>query len=130
MLSMSYQVTLALYCAVTSWNQRKAIKIHLSKLHTIRKDFQQLVTPVNLDYTIYRFNRLHELQRTNLILMTMGAGVGLAGVTWIRWRLANLPKEALDLPSLGIALLDQTQYMAIYGYFVICVLQDYLLSIN
>lgn len=127
---MSYQVTLALYCAVTSWNQRKAIKIHLSKLHAIRKDFQQLVTPVNLDYTIYRFNRLHELQRTNLILMTMGAGVGLAGVTWIRWRLANLPKEALDLPSLGIALLDQTQYMAIYGYFVICVLQDYLLSIN
>lgn len=130
MLSMSYQVTLALYCAVTCWNQRKAIKIHLSKLHAIRKDFQPLVTPVNLDYTVYRFNRLHELQNTNLILMTIGAGVGLASVTWIRWRLANLPKEALDLPSLGIALLDQTQYMAVYGYFVICVLQDYLPPIN
>ena len=127
---MSYQVTLALYCAVTCWNQRKAIKSHLAKLHVVQKDYQPLVTPVNLDYTLYRFSRLYELQNTNIIIMTIGAAVGLASVTWIRWRLANLPKEALDLPSLGIALLDQTQYLAIYGYFVICILQDYLPPIN
>lgn len=127
---MSYQVTLALYCAVTCWNQRKSIKIHLSKLYAIQKDYQPIVPPGHLEYNLYRFNRLYELQGTNLVIMTIGAGVGLAGATWIRWRLANLPKEALDLPSLGIALLDQIQYFAIYGYFVICILQDYLPPIN
>lgn len=127
---MSFQVTLALYCAVACWNQRTAIKSHLSKLNSVRKDYQPLVTPVNLEYTIYRFTRLYDLQSNNLILMTLGAAVFLPTVTWIRWRLANLPKEALDLPSLGVALLDQTQYLAIYGYFVICILQDYLPPIN
>lgn len=123
---MTYQVTLALYCAVTCWNQRTAIDKHLKKLFQIRIDYQHLVAPANLEYTIYRYTRLYHLQKINLALMTIGAGIGLGGATWLRWRLANLPKEAMALPSLGIALLDQTQYLAIYGYFVICILQDFL----
>lgn len=123
---MSYQVTLALYCAVTCWSQRIAIQNHLKKLHQVRSDCQHLVAPANLEYTIYRYSRLFQLQKINLVIMTIGAGVGLGGATWLRWRLANLPKEAMAFPSLGIALLDQTQYLAIYGYFVICILQDLL----
>lgn len=123
---MSYQVTLAIYCAVTCWSQRTAIDSHLKKLHQVRSDYQHLVAPANLDYTIYRYTRLYHLQKMNLILMTIGAGMGLGGATWLRWRLANLPKEALALPNLGIALLDQIQYLAIYCYFVFCVLQDFL----
>lgn len=123
---MSYQVTLALYCAVICWNQRNAIDSHLKKLNQVHKDHQHLVAPANLDYTIYRYSRLYQLQKMNLVLMTIGAGVGLGGATWMRWRLANLPKEALTLPSLGIALLDQLQYLAIYGYFAFCIVQDFL----
>lgn len=127
---MSYQVTLALYCAFTCLNQRRAIKLHLQKLHQVRKDYQQLVSPANLEYTIYRYSKLFDLQQMNLVLLTLGAGIGLGGATWMRWRLANLPKETLPFPSLGVALLDQTQYLAIYGYFVICILQDYLPPAN
>ena len=123
---MSYQVTLALYCAMTCWSQRKAIQSHLSKLRQVRTDYQHLITPANLEYTIYRYNRLFHLQKLNFVIMTIGAGVGLGGATWLRWRLANTPKEALALPSLGIAILDQTQYLAIYGYFVFCMIQDFL----
>lgn len=123
---MSYQVTLALYCAFTCLNQRNSIKNHLHKLGQVRKDYLHLVAPANLDYTIYRYSKLLDLQQINLVLSTIGVGVGLGGATWLRWRLANLPKESLDFPSLGVALLDQSQYLAIYGYFVICIVQDYL----
>ena len=126
MLPMSYQVTLALYCSFTCWHQRKAIKKHLQKLNQVQKEYQQLITPANLEYSLYRYNRLYHLQQTNLVLFTLGAGIGIACATWMRWRLANLPKESLALPSMGIAFLDQTQYLAIYGYFVYCILQDYI----
>ena len=123
---MSFQVTLALYCVFTCWSQRSTIKSHLDKLEQVRKDYQNFVTPANLEYTLYRYSRLHDFQRINLVIFTLGAVVGLGGATWLRWRLANLPKEALDFPSMGIAFLDQTQYFAIYGYFVVSIIQDYL----
>lgn len=130
MLPMSYQVTLALYCALTCWHQRAAIKKHLQKLTQVQKDYQQLVTPSNLDYNVYRYTRLYHLQQTNLVILTLGAGIGIGGATWLRWRLANLPKEALALPSMGTALLDQIQYLIIYGYFVYCIVQDYIPPAN
>lgn len=130
MLPMSYQVTLALYCALTCWHQRSAIKNHLQKLNQVQKEYQQLIAPANLEYSLYRYNRLYQLQQTNLVLFTLGAGIGIGGATWVRWRLANLPKEALAFPSMGIAFLDQTQYLAIYGYFVYCILQDYIPPAN
>ena len=126
MLPMSYQVTLALYCSLTCWYQRTAIKHHLQKLNQVQKDYQQLIAPANLEYSLYRYNRLYRLQQTNLILFTLGAGIGIGCATWVRWRLANLPKEALVFPNMGTAFLDQTQYLAIYGYFVFCILQDYI----
>lgn len=130
MLPMIYQVTLALYCVFTCWHQRTAIKKHLQKLNQVQKDYQHLVSPANLEYSIYRYTRLYQLQQTNLVIFTIGVGMGLGGATWLRWRLANLPKEALPFPSMGTAFLDQTQYLAIYGYFVYCILQDYIPPIN
>ena len=126
MIPMSYQVTLALYCMVTCWRQGHSIQTHLQKLNQVRKDYQQIVSSANLDYTIYRYSRLLALQHTNFILMSIGAGIGVGCVTWVRWRLANFSKDIMTLPSLGINLLDQFQYFAIYSYFVICILQDYL----
>lgn len=127
---MSYQVTLAIYSAFTCWHQRTAIKNHLKKLNQVQKEYQQLIVPSNLEYSLYRYNRLYQLQQTNLVLFTLGAGIGIGGATWVRWRLANLPKQSLAFPNMGIAFLDQTQYLAIYGYFVYCILQDYIPPAN
>jgi hypothetical protein len=77
MLPMSYQVTLALYCASTCWHQRTAIKNHIQKLNNVQKDYQQLIAPANLEYSLYRYNRLYQLQQTNLVLFTLGAGIGI-----------------------------------------------------
>jgi hypothetical protein len=130
MLSMTYQVTLAMYCLFTCWRQRASIDRHLKKLLQVRKDYQQLVSPANLEYSIYRYGRLFQFQKVNLIVLSVGAGLGLGGATWLRWRLANLPKESLPFPNLGIGLLDQIQYLAIYTYFIFILLQDYLPPIN
>lgn len=129
---MSFQVTLALYCAITCWRQNNLIKYHLSKLVLIRKDYQNLAPAATLDYTIYRYGRLALLQRANFILSTLGAVMVIGTVTWIRWRLANnIPISLHDMEltfptTLGMALLDQSQYLVIYCYFVICIFLDLL----
>lgn len=130
---MTFQVTLAIYCAFTCLRQYRAIKAHDSKLTKLKEDYFQPHDQIEgFAYTRYRYTRLLILQRTNFILSTLGAGLLIGSLTWLRWRLANLPHglgirdsvTLLSLPGAAVALLDQFQYFFLYLYFCGCLLFD------
>lgn len=132
---MTFQVTLAIYCAVTCLSQLRAIKAHESKLAALKTDhFISNDHLPGLDYTRYRYARLRLLQRNNFVLSTLGAGLIVGTLTWVRWRFANLPHGAgfqdsvmlLTLPGVAVALLDQVQFFALYMYFCGCLIFDLL----
>ncbi len=123
---MTFQVTLAIYCAVTCFSQLKAIKAHQSKLVNLKTDYFTSNDQVSgLNYSLYRYSRLRLLQRNNFVLSTLGAGLFVGSLTWLRYRLANLPRGVtyrdsvtiLELPGVAIAVLDQLQFVALYAYF-------------
>lgn len=135
---MTFQVTLALYCTVICWQQHDAIRQHRRKL-LVAKESSTPQTPFEgIDYALYRYQRLALLQRINFALSTLGAGVLIGGVTWLRWQLANLPRNlettpsqlssppVMALPSTALVLLDQLQYLSLYVYLCACLLMDLL----
>ena len=132
---MTFQVTLAIYCAVTCLSQLRAIKSHESKLASLKTDYFTSNDQISgLEYSIYRYSRLRLLHRNNFILSTLGAGLFVGSLTWLRWRLANMPRglsfrdsvTLLALPGVAVALLDQLQFFVLYLYFCGCLLFDLL----